>query len=168
MGNSRAVLGIALVAVIELTGARARASEEFPAAIQEAAGMPCTPSCVICHGVDPGTSSTFSTRKLGLTMFTYGTRKHDTAALKASYAAFASGKQPANGAMVDLTPAPQIDAALKRGLDPLTGDDVCIPTYGCGAHLVSQAPPRDGWSALWIVGFMALGALARRTISKAD
>lgn len=162
-------MGLALVGVIQLTAERAQASEEFPAAIREAAGMPCTPSCVICHGVDPGTSSTFATRQLGATMFYYGTRKHDTDALKASYAAYTSGQPPAIGAdRVDLAAAPQIAAALKGGLDPFTGDDVCIPTYGCGAHVVSQAPPRDGWSALWIVGLMALGALARRTISKAD
>jgi MYXO-CTERM domain-containing protein len=167
MGKSRAVLGIALFSVIGVGGARARASEEFPTAIREAAGMPCTPSCVICHGVDPGDANTFTRRELGLTMFTYGTRKHDTAKLKASYAAYTSGQPPAVG-MANLAAAPHVAAALRGGLDPLTGDDVCIPSYGCGAHVASQAPPRDAWSALWVVGLMALGALVRRQISKAD
>lgn len=168
MGKSRArvVLGVALFGVIELAASRSPASEEFPLAMREAAGMPCTPSCVICHGVDPGTPTTFATRKLGLTMFTYGTRKHDTAKLKASYAAYVSGMPPTVGAgTIDLAAAPAIADALKRGVDPETGADVCIPSYGCGAHVASDAPPRDAWSALWVVGLLALGALIRRTLA---
>jgi len=167
MGISRAVLGLALIGVVELSSAAAAASEEFPAAFREAAGMPCTPSCVICHAIDPGTPDSFTRRKLGLAMFANGARRHDTAKLSAAYAAYAAtGKPTATGAGDAW--AAKTDADLKRGLDPETGYDVCIPTYGCGAHVASHAPPRDAWSAVWIVGALALGTLVRRQVAKRD
>lgn len=168
MGSSRVVLGVTLLSVVELVSAHARASEEFPAAIEEAAGMPCTPSCVICHGEDPGHVTTFTRRLLGRTMFWYGLKEHDAARLKENYANYVALRPPANNAMVDFASAPKIDLALKRGVDPETGDDVCIPTYGCGAHVASHAPPRDAWSALWIVSALALGAFVRRQLPKPD
>jgi hypothetical protein len=166
MGNSRMLLGVVLASVLALVTTRAPASEEFPAAIREAAGMPCTPSCVICHGVDPGTSTTYTTRKLGLSMLSHGARRHDTAKLKDAYAAYAAtGKPTATGPGEPW--AAKVDADLKRGLDPETGHDVCIPTYGCGAHVVSHAPPQDTRSAVWIASALALGALVRRRIAAA-
>jgi hypothetical protein len=170
MGNWRVLVSGALIAGSALGSSRALASEEFPAAIEQAAGMPCTPSCVICHGEDPGHLNTFTRRLLGRTMFAYGLTEHDADKLKANYGNYVALKPPPNNpnAMIDFASAPNIDAALKRGLDPETGDDVCIPTYGCGAHVASHAPPRDASSALWIVFALALGTLVRRQLAKTD
>lgn len=172
MRDSRAVLGVMLLGSIAIAIATvvtpAHASEEFPEAIREAAAMPCTPSCVICHGVDPGTSTTFTTRQLGRTLFSYGLPAHEAAKLKANYAEYQRTGAAIKDTTVDLAAAARVDASLKRALDPETGADVCIPTYGCGAHLANHAPPRDAWSAIWIVGALALGALVRRQISKPD
>jgi len=136
------------------------ASEEFPAAIQAAAGMPCTPSCTLCHGVDPGTATSFGNKKLGQTLVTYpvnGTPNfvapHNAAALTTNYNAY---KTTAEGAAVD--------ADLKQGIDPETKADLCAngPTYGCGAHVAAKAPPTDLSALAWIAGAMVVGAVARR------
>lgn len=137
------------------------ASEEFPAALAAAAGMSCTPSCVVCHGEDPGTAATFTRRKLGATLVTYNgnfVAPHDTAALTANYNAY---KATPDGAAVD--------ALLKEGIDPETKAELCRggPTYGCGAHVVSKPPVSGDLSVLaFVAGAMALGAVARRARSR--
>ncbi len=149
----------ALAGVVLLAPLRARASEQFPAAIQEAAQMPCTPSCTLCHGVDPGTASTYMNKKLGKTLFFFNNKvvgPGDSNALKVNYEAY---KATAEGAAVD--------ADLKLGIDPETKVDLCSGannvTYGCGAHVAAKAPPTDASVLLWIAGAMALGALVRRS-----
>lgn len=148
--SSIATLGFSLALCSNAT-----ASQEFPSAIQEAAGMPCTPSCVLCHGVDPGTAATFMNKALGKALFSGPplVGPNQSGALKESYAAYAA--KPENAAAV---------TALKAGVDPETGVDLCSNkvTYGCGAHIAKDAP-RDDWSGLlFVAGAMGFGALLRR------
>jgi MYXO-CTERM domain-containing protein len=137
-----------------------QASQEFPAAIQAAAGMPCTPSCVLCHGVDPGTAGTYGNKKLGATLSAYNNifvTAGNTAVLTSNYNAY---KATAEGAAVD--------ASLKQGIDPETKADLCSsgPSYGCGAHVAAKAPPSDLSPLAWALGAMVLGAVVRRQRSR--
>ena len=147
------VFSIIAVGGVALAPARALASQNFPGAIQESAGMPCVPSCTLCHGVNPGTAATFMNKALGKTLFTINgaVPANDANALKAAYAKYAM--DPANAASV---------AALKEGKDPETGETLCGPTYGCGAHVAKQAPPTDFSAPLWVIGAIVTGGLLRR------
>lgn len=152
----RLLASITALGAIALGSTPALASESFPAAIQEAAGMPCTPSCTLCHGVDPGTATTFQNKQLGKALFLQNgmaVPPGDNAALKANYAFFAM--QDANKAVVE---------DLKNGIDPETKAELCSNnvTYGCGAHIASKAPPRDWSPVLWIAGAVVAGAWLRR------
>ena len=121
--------------------------------------MPCSPSCTLCHGVDPGTASTYMNKKLGKTLFFFNSKvvgPGDTSALKANYAAYAA------------TPdGTAVAADLAMGIDPETKADLCSGennvTYGCGAHVAAKAPPSDASALLWVAGAMVIGALVRRT-----
>lgn len=149
-------LGFALAGAALLAPQPAAASEEFPAAIQQAAGMPCSPSCTLCHGVDPGTANTFMSKDLGKTLVTYNGNfvgPHKSDALIANYNAYKT--TPAGAA---------VDADLKLGIDPQTKVELCANgvTYGCGAHVAPKAPPSDLSALAWIAGAMAVGAVARR------
>jgi MYXO-CTERM domain-containing protein len=135
-----------------LAHAPAQASEEFPGAIQEAAGMPCTPACALCHGVTPGTASTFQNKVLGATLFRLGpVLPHNTDQLKGAYAKYAM--DPANAAAV---------MDLKGGIDPETKTGLCGPTYGCAVHVSQEAPARNLSAPLWVLGAVVVGGLLRR------
>jgi hypothetical protein len=148
------LLGIGAVGVVTFGPGQARASEEFPAAIQEAAGIPCVPGCTLCHGQAKGDAGSFRNKKLGATLFAINgapVPPHDTNALKAAFLKYSM--DPANTTNV---------ANLKAGIDPETLDGICGPTYGCGAHVAKKAPPSDLSAPLWVVGAMLLGGLLRR------
>ncbi|MES1184446.1 MAG: hypothetical protein ABUL60_11560 [Myxococcales bacterium] len=155
----RFLFAFATVAGLTLVSNGARASEEFPAALQEAAGMPCTPSCVVCHGKVPGDAGSFLARKLPNDLLQSGSLPPPGAAgvpiVKSDFAAYAMK------ASTDPEVA-RVVAALKDGIDPQTGDSLCGPTYGCGAHVASKAPPTDLATPLWIVGAVVAGGLLRR------
>lgn len=144
-------IGLALLWA-SLPGA-ARASEEFPGALQEAAGMPCAPQCALCHGVTPGTATTFTAKKLPRDLITAapGAAPHNTTWLKAAYTAYAM-----NTANADAV------AKLKEGKDPETGDALCGPTYGCGARFAKPAPQDGSTAPYWVAGALLLGSLLRR------
>lgn len=143
------VAAAGLIAAIPL---RAQASQTFPGTLQDAAGMPCAPSCVLCHGVDPGTAGTFTAKQLGRDMLSNGANTPDDGKLKAAWAAFSA--KPENAAVV---------TALQNGIDPETGANLCQLKYGCGARIAKDAP-RDDWSGLlFVAGALGLGALLRRT-----
>lgn len=150
--HSKIISRIAALSFAAALSGHAAASQEFPAAIQEAASMPCAPSCVLCHGVDPGTASTFTQKTIGAALFNAGAMEaHNTDRLKAAYAKYSA--DPANAASV---------TALKAGIDPQTGSKLCELTYGCGAHIAKDAP-RDDWSGLlFVAGAVGFGALLRR------
>jgi MYXO-CTERM domain-containing protein len=151
--------GLLAATALLFVQAPARASEQFPAALQEAAGMPCTPSCVVCHGKVPGDIGSFNARKLTGAIIGAGTLPPPGAAgvpvLKADFNAYAMK------ASTDAEVA-RVVAALKDGTDPETGDSLCGPTYGCGAHVAKKAPPSDLGAPLWVVGAMLAGGLLRR------
>lgn len=114
--------------------------------------MPCAPSCVICHGVDPGTQATFTQRPLGVAMFSNGATTPDETKLKEAWAKFAAN--PANAATV---------TAVQAGVDPETGVDLCQVKYGCGAR-IAKDEPRDDWSGLlFVASALGFGALLRRS-----
>ncbi len=148
----RLLAGIGVLGGMALVSERAQASEEFPAALQEAAGLPCTPSCTVCHGKTPGDAGSFQVRKLARDIVAKGLPlPHRTDQLKASYALYAADVN--NKTANDL---------LKSGVDPQTGDSFCGPTYGCGAHVAKKAPPSDLSAPLWVVGAVVAGGLLRR------
>jgi MYXO-CTERM domain-containing protein len=123
--------------------------------------MPCTPSCVVCHGKVPGDAGSFTARKLPRDMLLppNGALPPPGAAgvpvVKSDFATYSAK------AATDPEVA-RVVTALKQGIDPETGDSLCGPTYGCGAHVAKQAPPSDFSAPLWVIGAMALGGLLRR------
>lgn len=142
---------VALCAVLR-TGP-AMASQTFPAALQEAAGMPCTPACVVCHGKTPGDGGSFRARKLSRDLLDIKfILPNDTATLKANFATYRDNML--NAAAV---------AALKDGTDPETGDSLCGPIYGCAVQPVKRAPASESSGGIpWAIGAVVLGGLLRR------
>jgi MYXO-CTERM domain-containing protein len=154
------IAGLFVAGALLLTQAPAHASEEFPAALQEAAGMPCTPSCVVCHGKVPGDIGTFQVRKLSQDLIAQPgglppAKAAGVPVLKSNFAAYAAK------AATDPNVA-RVVAALKDGIDPETGDSLCGPAYGCGAHVAQKAPPADFSAPLWALGAVIAGGILRR------
>jgi hypothetical protein len=151
------LFGVALASGLLLSSA-AHASQEFPEAIKEAAGMPCVPGCVLCHGQAVGDAGSFFNRQFTHELVAAGTlpAPHATDTVKADYAALAmkAATDPATAKIV---------MDLKSGIDPDTGDSLCGPVYGCGAsHIVAKAPPSDVSLPYFIAGALMLGNLLRR------
>jgi len=136
----------------------ALASEQFPAALAEAAGIACTPSCVVCHGKTPGDIGSFQARKLARDLIALGLPPPGAAGVPVVKSDFASYAMKAS---TDPEVA-RVVAALKDGVDPETGDSLCGPTYGCGAHVAKKAPPTDFSAPLWALAAVMMGALIRR------
>lgn len=151
--------GALLLLAATLLPGVARASKEFPEAIQVAAGMPCAPSCKLCHGQAKGDLASFAAKALSRALSNQGfaPKKHDTNFVKQAFAKYKA--DPNNAEQVQ---------ALVQGIDPETGEGLCGPAYGCGAHLAKQTPPADLTAPLWIVGAMVVGGLLRRHKSSAS
>lgn len=149
--NSKILSGVATLAFAVSLTASAAASEVFPAAIQEAAGLPCVPSCLLCHTSNPGTILTFMGKPFGAAMAANGAVPQNTDSLKAAYAKYSAAN-------------PAVAESLKNGFDPDNGGALCnTPTYGCGAR-IAKDEPRDDWSGLlFVAGAMGLGAILRRS-----
>jgi hypothetical protein len=145
---------LALAAAVSAVCGVSRAEEPFPAAMQDAAGLDCTPACLLCHTTNPGEAGTWAGKKFGVYMATHGVTKGSGASAVANaYNAYKADPAQAQGAM-----------RLANGQDPDTGLDLCVgPTYGCGAHVAAKTPPNDASALLWIAAAMAVGALVRRT-----
>jgi len=155
--------GLFVAGALVLVQAPAQASEVFPAALQEAAGMPCTPSCVVCHGKVPGDLASFRARKLSQNLVAIALPAPGAAGvatLKSDFATYAAK------ATTDAEVA-RVVAALKDGIDPETGDSLCGATYGCGAHVAKKAPPTDFAAPLWVLCAVVAGGLLRRRKSSA-
>lgn len=155
--------GLVVAGALLFVPTQARASEPFPAALQEAAGMPCTPSCVVCHGKVPGDLASFRARKLSQELVAIALPPPGAAGvpvLKSDFATYAAK------AATDPKVA-SVVAALKDGIDPETGDSLCGPSYGCGAHVAKKAPPTDLAAPLWVLGAAVAGGLLRRRKSSA-
>jgi hypothetical protein len=137
------------------------ASQSFPTELASAAGMPCTPACTVCHRDNEGGSGTV-VQPFGIAMFLRGgvqSAKPETVApaferIRAELEAGDSDKDQVS----DLR-------ELVAGTDPNVYGAVslCIPEYGCGAH-VAKSPPRDvrGPFALLLAGLAVVGLLRRQ------
>lgn len=134
------------------------ASSTFPAALSEEAGMPCVPTCTVCHATNAGGAGTV-TQPFGEAMMAAGLMGNgDTESLVSAFAAIAADADDSDG---DGTP----DAdELAAGEDPngaaaLCGGDVVTPRYGCFAG--------EGGSAFAIFGVAGLAASLRRRLRRA-
>jgi MYXO-CTERM domain-containing protein len=135
-----------LAGIVLLKTGSALARPEIPGEIQAAADMQCVPLCTLCHMTNPGQANNW-TKPLGAALF---------APIKAQ-----TDIKPAYDAWALMFPAEA--AKVKAGIEPGAGNDICGPTYGCGAHVVKEAAaPRDFTGPLWVVGAVVAGGLLRR------
>jgi hypothetical protein len=140
--------GAALAAVLlTLVAAPARATPNFPAAMQSDLGLSYTPSCSICHegGV---TGATTVTTPFGLALIANGIVPYDVASLDAALVALTASN-------------PGYIQALQQGTDPNAAadagtDGVGPPGYGC-----TEGPERTS-GGVSVLEFGTLVALAYR------
>lgn len=136
----------------------ALASPQYPAALADEAGMPCTPTCTVCHATNAGGADTV-TQPFGGAMMDAGlVGGGDTEALVAAFATLAGDGTDSDG---DGT----ADAdELATGDDPNGGEPLCggppvvTPRYGCFAP--------EGGSALVLFGAVGLAASIRRRLAR--
>jgi len=143
---------------------RAGAEEPFPGGMQEAAGIPCTPTCLLCHTAIPGTRANLQ-QPFGLTVFRSGKVKPGKPESMHDVVAYLRDMK------IDTDSDGKLDVdELAVGSDPNFADpnkEVCGPQYGCGAHL-APVPPRGPKPVLWwLVAALSLASLvvARRSRS---
>jgi hypothetical protein len=135
------------------------AEKTFPGAIQEAANIPCFPTCLLCHTGIPGTIANLE-QPFGKTVFKHGARPGNPDSMNTVIANL-------RREMVDTDGDGKIDVdELAAGSNPNPEPSVefCGPTYGCGAHLAPPPPPERAPVSWWLVGILGLAALigARR------
>ena len=109
--------------------------------------MECVPLCTMCHFTNPGQANNWQ-KPVGAAVYAPVKMQQDI--------------KPAYNAWAAMFPA---DAAkVKAGIEPLSGEDVCGPTYGCAIPMIAKQParPRDYTAALWVVGAMVVGGILRR------
>src|SRR4051812_44968940 len=147
----REIAGFVLAMSLSL---HASAEPTFPGAIQEAAGIPCTPTCLLCHTAIPGTkynlNGVFST-----TVSLNGIVPEHPESMTTVIANLTAKKTDTDG-----DGKTDVDE-LAAGSDPNKTDpnaELCGPTYGCGAHLAPAPPPRRAPIMWWLVGILALAA----------
>jgi len=137
--------------LISLFAASALASGTYPSALESELGMPCQPTCTVCHETNGGGGGTV-TRDFGAAMMARGlTGGSQTALLTTALDAMA-----ADNVDSDVDGTTDIDE-LVEGSDPNPGAapfcDVVVPVYGCFG----------GSSAGFGLGaLLGLGALRRR------
>jgi len=147
------IAGLSAALAVVAAPSPASAIEQFPGYLQEAAQLPCAPSCTICHTTNPGMAGTWAGKAFGRDMRGKGaTKDAGEAGIKKAFESYKADATKAAGL-----------ARLVAGQDPDTGSELCQITYGCGAHIAKDAP-RDDWSGLlFVAGAMGFGALLRRT-----
>lgn len=139
----RTWVGIGALLLVLVHARLGLAEEEFPGALAEAAQMDCVPTCLMCHTSNPGKADTWPGRKLSVDLLATGKfrlKAGDTAGVKAAYAEYAASHA---------AEAEQI----KKGIQPETGQDVCSPTYGCGARMAAANPSDD--ASMWAAALTA-------------
>lgn len=134
----------------------ALATPSYPAALEEAAGMPCQPPCTVCHADNAGGPDTV-TQPFGQAMMGEGLGGGgNTPSLQAAFDALAEA-----GTDSDEDGTSDADA-LAAGLDPNGGPAFCAqgepelitPRYGCFSG--------DGAAAASILGAFGVGTALRR------
>jgi len=169
MRRTRAFVFVLTLFAFALAFAKpARATTNFPQAIQNDLSLPTAPACALCHTTgDQGGKGTVNT-PFGSSMRALGLVEFDETSLRSALAKMQAQQVDSDGDCVD-----DIDE-LKKGTDPNVPDSgqtcdagvhlptssATIPRYGCGAHV---APTSDGPSpiALLALGTAALGAAMR-------
>ena len=139
----------------------ARATPNFPAAIEAHLSLSAPPACTICHATSAGGEGTV-TKPFGIAMEQAGLRAFDVASLdKALDTLKAAHTSSAGDDVPDVT-------KLEQGLDPNVpvngsfGPDE--PSFGCGAHVApgGLSCPRQSALALGLIVLAVAGARSRR------
>lgn len=119
------------------------ASPNFPLAVEAELGMPCTPSCVLCHETALGGSGTAS-QEFAFSMLAAGLVPADDASVGPALTTIGTSASDLDGDGVGDV------EELSYGSNPNAGgDDFCavpIPQYGCFA----------GKSSAYMGGLLAL------------
>ncbi len=145
----------------------ALASDVFPGAVRDNLEMPCLPSCLLCHTVNPGISLTAKQPFAG-SMITAANRplpsQGEVEWVQAGLAGLGTTDTDEDG-MSDLD-------ELKAGRDPNVkgAGDICAPDvhYGCGAASVAEpASGSLGGAAWFVLGGLAVAAAARARRTRA-
>ena len=154
--------GVIIVgSLILLLAQPASAEEPFPGAIQEAANIPCQPTCLLCHTDIPGNLANLR-QPFGLAVFRSGAQRGKPESMRTVVVTLRDNK-------VDTDGDGKLDVdELAVGSNPNLADpkaELCGPEYGCGAQLAPQLPPARAPVMWWLVGILAVTALsiARRS-----
>jgi len=119
-----------LLAVTVLVPLAARATPNFPAAIQRDLQLSAPPACTICHATNDGGPGTV-VKPFGKYLVSRGLAPFDESSLAGSLAAARGERHDTDGdGVLDI-------AALQQGLDPngapSSGSQLDDPTFGCSA-----------------------------------
>ena len=117
-----------------------RASETYPAAVQEELGLACAPACVLCHNRPEGGFGFLNTG-FGATMLSAGLIASNPDLIPEKLRCLETGEGcpegfPGERPDSDRDGTPDV-AELRNGDDPnSTGKaNSCGPSYGCGARI---------------------------------
>jgi MYXO-CTERM domain-containing protein len=128
------IVGASLVA---LWPSAAHARPEYPGALQEAADMVCVPTCLMCHTTSPGTITTFAQRPVGNLLLNYGLKPGEPDTMKGAWDNLVAHQNDATCAFGTVT-CPTVVQLVPQGIEPMTKQIVCGPTYGCGATVAER------------------------------
>ena len=151
---------VALFSLVTSVAVSASAEPEFPGAIKEAAGIPCTPTCLLCHTAIPGTLLNLK-QPFGLTVLGHGVQPGHPESMHTVVARLREDKFDTDGDHKIDVDELAIDS---NPSDPHPQADICGPLYGCGAHLAPALPPPRAPVPWWVAVALALTTfgLARR------
>ncbi|HKO52212.1 MAG TPA: thrombospondin type 3 repeat-containing protein [Polyangiaceae bacterium] len=131
---------------------RVSAEELFPGAIQQAADIPCAPTCLLCHTEIPGNIANLK-QPFGLTVLRSGVKPGDPSSMYTVVANLRANR-------VDTDGDGKLDVdELAAGTDPNTQNpnaELCGPLYGCGARVASSPLPERRPLLYWLPGALAL------------
>jgi hypothetical protein len=157
-----------------LMAPEALANPVFPAAVQQLAGMTCTPQCTLCHNTNLGGPGNINTSTIGSTWVMFGLAGSEPTSINGAFAMAQAAMFDTDG---DGTPD---TVELQMGRDPdkadpnalictaTGGSAVSAPEYGCGGGRIARRGPIDNVAAFAsaMVGLIGLAALRRRSVSK--
>lgn len=132
----------------------ASARPEYPGYLQEAVGMPCVPSCVLCH-TDPAGGA--ERRNIHYAPFWALAKAYEAAKDKSSVDASAFLQGDSDGDRKS-----DFDE-LKAGESPILPwpAPACVPEYGCNVRATPTQAESGVAARVWLLGTVALIALAR-------